>query len=405
MTKKSSKKQQNTSPVLGLLVAVVVALIVLFSQITGIDLIGMLGLGTPQATGVPTTVAVATSPSATGSGTVTALEVRQGFGARKGFWDIYFTAPTGNSSPSTYVGGVDEAVASAIRATTRTLDIVAFEFNSPAITAAVLDARRRNVQVRIVADNEHTIEDDDSTIQQVVDAGIPVVYDERSAFMHNKFMIMDGITVWTGSTNWTINDVYRNNNNMVTLRSRRAVEIYQAEFNEMFTQNSFGPRSSSGNTANFQQDGTPVQILFAPENSVIEAIINEVNTADSQVRFMAFSFTQDDLGAALLQRGDQGITVEGIFEVRGSETEFSELRPLFCAGMDVRQDGNRYTFHHKVIIIDNDTVITGSFNFSDNAVSSNDENLIIVKDSDFAAQYIAEYERMKRQATRPGISC
>lgn len=401
MAKKSSKKQQNTSPLLGLLVAVVVGLIVIFSQITGIDLIGMLGLGTPQAT----SVTVATSPPATGSGRVTTLQVGQGFGARKGFWDVYFTAPTGNGDHNTYVGGVDEAVAAAIRATTRTLDIVAFEFNSPAITNAVLDARRRNVQVRIVADNEHTIEDDDSTMEQIVNAGIPVVYDNRSAFMHNKFMIMDGTTVWMGSTNWTINDVYRNNNNMVTLRSRRAVETYQAEFNEMFMQNSFGPRSPSGNTANFQQDGTPVQILFASENPVIDAIINEVNTADSHVRFMAFSFTQDDLGQALLRRANQGITVEGIFEVRGSETEFSELRSLFCAGLDVRQDGNRYTFHHKVVIIDNDTVVTGSFNFSDNAVSSNDENLIIVKDTDFAAQYIAEYERMKRQATRPALSC
>jgi phosphatidylserine/phosphatidylglycerophosphate/cardiolipin synthase-like enzyme len=393
----SQKSQQKTSPLVGLLAALAVAVIVILSQVTGIDLVGILGLGTPQAT----PVVAATSPPGGGGGRTTVLPVGQGFGARKGFWDVYFTAPTGSTDRSRYVGGVDEALAAAIRATTRTLDVAAFELNSPAITEALLDARRRGVGVRVVADNEHTIEDDDSTMGQIVDAGIPVVYDNRSAFMHNKFMIMDGASVWTGSTNWTINDVYRNNNNLLALRSRRAVETYQAEFNEMFSQRSFGPRSPASNSANYQQDGVSIQILFAPEGRVIDAIINEVNAARSRVRFMAFSFTQDDLGQTMLRRAGQGITIEGIFETRGSETEFSELRAMHCAGLDVRQDGNNFTFHHKVIIIDTETVITGSFNFSENAVTSNDENLLIIKDRDLAAQYIAEYERMKAAATRP----
>lgn len=404
MAKKSSKsstsKSSSSSPLLGLLLAVVIGLLVIISQITGIDLIGMLGLGTPAAT----QVSVTNPPG--GGGSVTAIPVGQGFGARKGFWDVYFTAPTGSTDRSRYVGGIDENIAEAIKNTQRTLDIAAFEFNSPAITSAVLDAKRRGVQVRIVADNEHTIEDDDSTLKQVVDAGVPVVYDQRSAFMHNKFMIMDGATVWTGSTNWTINDVYRNNNNTLTLRSRRAVETYQAEFNEMFSSKSFGPRSSASNTANYQQDGTPIVILFAPEGQVIDAIISEVNAARSRVRFMAFSFTHDALGAAMLNKARAGVPVEGIFEARGSETAFSELRPMLCAGLDVRRDGNNFTLHHKVIIIDTSTVITGSFNFSDNAVESNDENLVIIKDRDLVTQYIAEYERMKKQATTPsGISC
>ena len=142
-------------------------------------------------------------------------------------------------------------------------------------------------------------------------------------------------------------------------------------------------------------------IFFGPENQVMPAIINEVQAARSTIRFMAFSFTHDDLGSAMLNRARQGIQVEGVFELRGSETQYSELRAMFCAGLDVRQDGNGFTMHHKVVIIDNTTVITGSFNFSDNAVTSNDENLVIIKDPDLVSQYIAEYERVKSRATRP----
>jgi phosphatidylserine/phosphatidylglycerophosphate/cardiolipin synthase-like enzyme len=233
-----------------------------------------------------------------------------------------------------------------------------------------------------------------------------VVYDERSAFMHNKFMILDGSVVWTGSTNFTINDVYRNNNNLMMLRSRNAVEVYQAEFNEMYETKSFGPRSPANNTANYTQDGIPIQILFAPENRVIDTIMNEVNQAQRNIRFMAFSFTHTDLGKTLENRAKQGVQVEGVFETRGSETEFSELRHLFCLGLDVRQDGNNFTMHHKVFIIDTSTVITGSFNFSDNAVRSNDENLLVIKDRDLVAQYLAEYERVKTRSRRPsGLAC
>jgi phosphatidylserine/phosphatidylglycerophosphate/cardiolipin synthase-like enzyme len=116
---------------------------------------------------------------------------------------------------------------------------------------------------------------------------------------------------------------------------------------------------------------------------------------------MAFSFTQDDLGAALLARAEAGVDVMGIFETRGSETEFSELPALYCAGLLVRQDGNPGTFHHKVFIVDGEIVVTGSLNFSENADDSNDENVVVIGNSDIAAQYLAEFERRWAEAEEP----
>jgi phosphatidylserine/phosphatidylglycerophosphate/cardiolipin synthase-like enzyme len=98
--------------------------------------------------------------------------------------------------------------------------------------------------------------------------------------------------------------------------------------------------------------------------------------------------------------------VEGIFERVGSETQFAELRPMLCAGIPVRQDGNRFVLHHKVFIIDNTTVLAGSFNFSANATSSNDENLIFIQDPALAAEYTAEFERRWAEAITPtNITC
>ncbi|HEX2620792.1 MAG TPA: phospholipase D-like domain-containing protein, partial [Phototrophicaceae bacterium] len=344
MTKKRSSNKGNpiVRAIVTILTGIVVLVAVVISNATGFDLLGALGLSTPAATqpaGQNSTPIQVTVPSNPGS--VTTLQVGQGFGAAKGFWQVYFTAPTGSTDKSTYVNGIDYPVAQAIDGIQKTLDITAFEWNSSILTTAVINAKKRGVTVRVVADNEHTLEDEDSTISQLVNAGIPVVYDKRSAFMHDKIMIMDSTVVWMGSTNWTINDVYRNNNNLLMLRSKRAVDTYQAEFNEMFEQNSFGPRSPSANTANYVQDGIPIQIFFASENPVMQAIITEVGGAQSKIRFMAFSFTYTDLGNALINKAKQGVNIEGVFENTGSNTAASELKSLFCAGMDVRTDGNK----------------------------------------------------------------
>ena len=156
---------------------------------------------------------------------VTPLQVGQGFGAEKGFWQVFFTAPTGSRDASTYVGGIDEIIASYIDQLQHTLDIAAYEFNSPALTAAVLRAKARGVVVRVVTDDHDGLGDSRTTLHQLEAANIPIVIDNRSALMHDKFMIMDSTWVVTGSWNFTVNDTYRNNNNALVLARRRRCRI------------------------------------------------------------------------------------------------------------------------------------------------------------------------------------
>jgi phosphatidylserine/phosphatidylglycerophosphate/cardiolipin synthase-like enzyme len=95
------------------------------------------------------------------------------------------------------------------------------------------------------------------------------------------------------------------------------------------------------------------------------------------------------------------VDVAGVFEKVGSETEFAELRTLHCAGVPVRQDGNPSFLHHKLIVVDERIVITGSLNFSTNAEESNDENVLIIDNPEIAALYIQEFERVWGQGSDP----
>jgi phosphatidylserine/phosphatidylglycerophosphate/cardiolipin synthase-like enzyme len=219
--------------------------------------------------------------------------------------------------------------------------------------------------------------------------------------MHNKFWIFDKKTVWTGSTNITHNGTTRNNNNVIVLESPEVAAIYEQEFQEMWN-GKHGPRSPS--TVDDQKltiSGTPVQILFAAEDEAVEHILPIIKGTEKSIRIMAFSFTHDALGATILDRSLDDLDVMGIFETRGSETQYSELSVLFCAGVPVRQDGNPRTFHHKVIVVDGETVITGSLNFSNNADDSNDENVVIVKNRDIAARYLEEFDRRWEEGRDP----
>lgn len=402
-------KNNNSSPrsPLAVIITVVVLLIAaVIGQVIGVDPLVLLGINTPQATTAPVTTAPPTSvPVTSAPGAVTTLQVGSlGFGAEKGFWQVYFNAPSGSSDASTYVNGIDVALAESIKAIPNngTLDIAAFEFNNELLTQTIVDAKKRGVTVRIVTDNEHGIGDTkDFSWAEFQKASIPIIDDARGGLMHNKFMILNKTTVWTGSWNYTVNGTYRNNNNALMLRSRRVVDAYQAEFDEMFTRKEFGSTSTTGNGVSFSQDGTPIEILFAAEDDTIGALTREIQNSQKSIRFMAFVFSLSDLRNLIIDKAAAGVQVQGIFEKRSSTATWSALPGLFCAGLQMRQDGNRYVLHHKVFIIDDETVITGSFNFSGNASDTNDENLVIIKDRDLAAQYIAEFDRRWAEATVP----
>lgn len=326
------------------------------------------------------------------------------------WWQVYFTAPVNSSDASLHVDGIDRYLVEALDRAERTIDIAAFEFNLASLTEALLRAHARGVRVRMVADGEHALEDEDATTRQLIDAGIPVVEDGRSAFMHDKFVVIDGAQVWTGSWNFTVNDTFRNNNNAMAITSPDLARFYTREFEEMFVDRAFGPASTSVYEFEDLQTttvaGTPLQVYFGPEDDVGDWIALAVKEARTSVRFMAFAFTHEQIGQAVLDRAQAGVPVAGIFEQRGSETASSLLAPMLCAGLPVRQDGNPRTFHHKVFILDDETVILGSFNFTASADDSNDENALIITNAEIAAQYNAEFDRRWAEAKTPeGIVC
>ena len=106
---------------------------------------------------------------------------------------------------------------------------------------------------------------------------------------------------------------------------------------------------------------------------------------------MTFSFTHSGIGNILLLKHEDGVTISGVMEARGMG-KTSQFARLNYSEIDVSKDGNKGNMHHKVFIIDEKTVITGSFNPTNNGNTGNDENLVIIENENVAARFMKEFE-------------
>jgi phosphatidylserine/phosphatidylglycerophosphate/cardiolipin synthase-like enzyme len=309
------------------------------------------------------------------------------------FSDTYANDP---SVPRNDPDNIDRHLASFMAAAKSTLDCAFFELESDRLASALIAAQKRGVRVRIVGDSDYR---DNPQMQSVIAAGIPVVFDERSALMHNKFVVADRASVWTGSFNATDNCAFRNNNNAISIQSRELAENYSTEFAEMFEHKRFGPSSPAATPhPDVTAGGVEIHNYFSPEDDVPPKIVRFLRGAHTSIHFMAFSFTDATIGQSLVEASRRGVKVEGVMERRGSDTKDAQLAPLVAAGIPVLKDGNTYVMHHKVIVIDGLWTITGSYNFTGSGAHANDENLLVIKSRDVAKRFEDEYARVKRMA-------
>jgi phosphatidylserine/phosphatidylglycerophosphate/cardiolipin synthase-like enzyme len=326
---------------------------------------------------------------------------------------VYFTDP---NPPDQVNNGIDRYVTPTLKGAKKTIDVTSFDLNLPSVVNALVDAKKRGVAVRVVVDETNgtqTLKASDSpsgqqedALKALKDGGIPVVDGGRSnGLMHNKIIVVDGATLFMGSWNMSYNDTFRNNNNLLKITDRTLIANYQAKFNELFVDKRFGTKAKVGaQTPQTTLDGVPVANYFSPVDKVIEKLVARVNGAQHSIKFMAFTYTQKDLANAMIARSKAGVQVEGVIENRGASQGAAPT--LYCANIPTKLDGNKYTMHHKVMILDDKTVITGSFNFTQTADDANDDNVLIIDSPAVATLYNQEFDKVYGQAKdQSGVDC
>ncbi|WP_299693907.1 phospholipase D-like domain-containing protein [uncultured Tateyamaria sp.] len=293
----------------------------------------------------------------------------------------------------------------------QTLMIAVQEIDNPDIADAIIAARLRGVTIDLVIEQSYLLAA--SKPGTVADAHTPggkyeinrelfnailrsttdVKVDFNPKIFHQKFMVL-GNTVLTGSTNFTTTGVTKNLNHVVVVENASVATAYKREFREI-REGRFGKFSVAhgDRPKEVAVSGMRVKPLFAPDHGPEMEIMKQILKARERIDFAAFTFAQSSgIDDALIAAHQNGIKVTGVLDRRQGNQRWAAKLPLEEAGIAVKVAGGRGSLgkvHHKLMVIDDQLTIFGSFNYTRPANKSNDENILIVgdlEDTDAAAR-------------------
>ncbi|MEH2400787.1 DUF655 domain-containing protein [Nostoc sp.] len=281
-------------------------------------------------------------------------------------------------------------------------------------------------------------------------AKIPWIDDQAdgsvgSSLMHHKFVIVDNRLVIITSANFTFSDTYGdftnsnslgNANNLLQIDSPELASLFTEEFNVMWgdgpggkPDSRFGLQKPMRSPKQITLNQTTITVQFSPtsptqswNNSSNGLIGKTLDSATKSVDMALFVLSDQRLANILENRHQQSVQIRALIEPQFVYRPYSEAldmmgvalsnkckyeidnhpwqNPITTVGVPVLPKGD--LLHHKFGVIDSQTVITGSHNWSDAANNGNDETLVVIKNPIVAAHYVREFARLYAKV-KPGL--
>ena len=278
-------------------------------------------------------------------------------------------------------------------------------------------------------------------------SGIPIIDDtadssKGSGLMHHKFVVIDGKTVIVTSANFTTSDVHGdfktpasrgNANNLLKIQNAELAQLFTQEFNIMWgdgpggkPDSKFGVKKPFRPVQKVRVRETTVTVQFSPtsktlpwEKSVNSLINQNLGIAKKSVNLALFVFSAQRLANTLEIEAQRGVAVRALIDSNFIYRPYSEgldmmgatliehcqleadnrpwKQPLTTVGVPALPMGDR--LHHKFGVVDANTVLTGSHNWSEAANHGNDETLLAIASPVVAAHFEREFDRLYKGAT------
>ena len=144
-------------------------------------------------------------------------------------------------------------------------------------------------------------------------------------------------------------------------------------------------------------------VYFSPNHGATKAVVDALTGARTTVLVQAYSFTSAPIAKALVQARDRGVDVRVILDRRETGAKYTSADFMAHARIVTLLDGAHAIAHNKVMIIDGEAVITGSFNFTTAAEQRNAENLLVIRDKVLAARYTTNWQAHAAHSTRYAV--
>lgn len=277
-------------------------------------------------------------------------------------------------------------------------------------------------------------------------AGIPIIDDtadgsKGSSLMHHKFVVIDGNQVIVTSANFTTSDIHGdftnlesrgNANNLLKIKSLEVASLFTKEFNLMWgdgvggkSDSQFGVKKVFRPAQAIRLGGTTITVQFSPTspqqpwNQSSNGLINQTLESATQSADLAlFVFSEQKLADTLETDAQHGVKIRTLIEPSFAFRYYSEGLDMMGVALSnhCKYEANNHPWkeaiatagiprlppgdllHHKFAVIDKQTVITGSHNWSEAANNNNDETVLVVQSPRVAAHFNQEFERLYHKA-------
>lgn len=329
-----------------------------------------------------------------------------------------YAGPTALGAPD----DLQQVIVDFIDEARHSIGVAVQEIDSRPIAEAVLAAKRRGVRVRVILEGDYLVdapgrgdawasggshEENRLIVAAFLRSGIDVISDLNRAIFHQKFVVRDvdkpTAAVLTGSTNFTLTDTgahptENNLNHVVVLHGRTVAGLYQDEFDRL-RQGTFGDLHErvEPRPREFRLGRMRVKPLFAPRHGPEMEIMKQMLKARSRIDFAMFTFAQSSgIDDTMFRLAETSTRIRGVLDrMQGAQT-WSATRPLKQAGVELHANrpgiGVRLV-HHKLMVIDEQLTIVGSFNYTSDATTLNDENIIVLGDLEETAPSAQQAQR------------
>jgi len=297
---------------------------------------------------------------------------------------VYFTDPLAGLPQMTNFaaqqGNISTGIVSLINAANSTIDAALYHLTWQPVIDALNAANSRGVQIRVAYHGDNSAE------FSALDAGIATTAVTTSYTMHNKFFIVDGNYVFTGSWNPTETGTLYNANDGLRVESSTVASIYTAEFEQLFA-NTYANSKVDNNAEMATVGETQVEIYFSPVDDGLTRLISLIDGSQTTIHLSLFYLTEDSIYNALVNALNRGVVVKLVADYRGWHNAYSEADELIALGAGV-VDANPGVYHHKFGVFDGQIVWVGSTNWSNSGFNSNDENSMVIHDAGIAQHYL-----------------
>lgn len=294
-----------------------------------------------------------------------------------------------------------------INSAKNTIDFAIYGIDKqPEIMKALIRAQKRGVKIRWVFDvdkNGKSIYSENFSLQKVllnsrndidlVNGGVkPNGKKVKDAIMHNKFFIFDDKKVWTGSANISKTDLSGfNANSAILIESNAVAAIYKTEFEKMYN-GSFHQLKTETISNQTVLSNSAISVYFSPQDKAISKhLVPIVNEAKNYVYIPVFVITHKDFVQSLLNAKRRGVDVRVIVDATSASSPSSAVKTLRGNGVKVKTENRAGKMHMKSMIVDDKYTIIGSMNFTKSGEAYNDENVLIIKNSELTKKFKSKF--------------